>query len=107
MQGIVHILFANGDRSHTAHDLPPELDTFQSYVGGFLEEIPGFVLYQDKPCVAYANEDGDRLQLPVNSEATVLWRKQGKFFPDIRGQFPLLRGDVVVVTGDEEFMEEL
>lgn len=102
MRGIVHILFADGDRSRHPLDEPPPLEWFQGKVGGYLGRIPHLVQFEGNKCIAFFNEEGGRLNLPINVEATQLWRRQvGNM------DISLIRGDVIVVTGDQEFMEEL
>lgn len=55
-------------------------------------------------CVAFCDEDGRRKALPVNDAATKMWSSaMGCVIP--RSEW--LVGIVIVVTGDETFMEEL
>jgi hypothetical protein len=100
MRGTTHILRADGDEVHAVHDKPLELDWVQQAVGGFIQLVPGFTHYMNHPCIAYCNEEGKLYDLPVNKEATMAWRRCS-FTPDI------LVGDVLIISGDREFMETL
>jgi hypothetical protein len=54
------------------------------------------------PCVAFCNEDGKRLDLPVNWLATGLWHDaEGGGYEDY------LVGAIVVISGDSKLMDEL
>lgn len=100
MRGTFHILRADGDEVHGVRNEPLTLDLIRQFVGGDCEIIPGFTHYLRHPCVVFANEEGKRLDLPVNKDATMAWRRCSPT-PDI------LRGDVLIVSGDAEFMETL
>ena len=66
------------------------------------------------PCVAFCNEDGKRLDLPVNWLATGLWhdalvRKGSRFgvLAEGGGYEDYLVGVIVVISGDSKLMDEL
>jgi hypothetical protein len=100
MRGITHIIDADGDTIHGIHYTPLTLEFMQTCVGGPIEVVPHFTTYMSSRCVAFCNEEGKLRDLPVNKEATMLWRQQFNN-PDI------LVGNILIVTGDEEFMESL
>ena len=96
--------------SHTPEHLElngePDLAVLKNAIGGgWLEAIPHWNRYEGKPAVAFCDEEGKMKGLPFNRTATVLWHKQ------LKGTVPSLRdmlvGAVLVVTGDEQFMEAL
>lgn len=81
----------------------PTLKEEQAAVGdGLIETVPHLELFEGEQCVAFCNEEGRIDGLPFNADATKLWLANlGK------GPFryePLLYGDVIILTGDEEFM---
>lgn len=84
----------------------PSLGELQELVGGYIEIAPmlNHIMTPEglKPCVAFWNEDGRMMQLPLNRLATEMWSES---VPALRTQ-PIV-GNVVVLTGDEEFMENL
>jgi hypothetical protein len=100
VRGTFHILRADGDEVHGIRDKPAELEWLQQSVGGLIEIIPGFTKYLNHPCVAFCNEEGKILELPVNKEATMAWRR-------CMPTSDILHGDVLIVSGDREFMETL
>ncbi len=82
---------------------PPPLKELQGYLnGGYIELVPRFDTFDGKRCIAYCDEDGKRKRLPVNVSATVLWAKA--MGVDINYMRDELRGDVIILTGDDEFM---
>jgi Domain of unknown function (DUF3846) len=50
----------------------PALETLQEHVGGYIEMVPQGFKLDGKSAVMYVNEDGLRLKLPVNADATRL-----------------------------------
>jgi hypothetical protein len=102
--------------------IAPRMHELQRMVGGWLEAVPGFssIMHggQLHHCFALCNEEGKldrstfpgqtsrRGPLPPNEIATALYqaaaaRNPLSVFPDI------LLGTVVVLFGDQEFMEAL
>lgn len=63
---------------------PPTLTALKQLVGGYIEIVPQFtkLTYEGKHYIrgtAYMNEDGRRMQLPLNQTATDWWlRNLGK-----------------------------
>jgi hypothetical protein len=87
----------------------PSLDFLQTCVGGCIEIVPYFnsIGQGDTavPCVAFCNDLGKIQKLPHNNPATHLWRAaQAREKVEIADY---LVGNVVVITGDEELMENL
>lgn len=107
-------------------DADPTLEQLQEAVDGYIERVPYFDTIDVSGvvcgCVAYCNEDGKNLNLPMNLGATRAWHhalqrildKDGKrvyphgLFSKDGGQagnpVDLLVGSVIVVAGDAEFM---
>jgi hypothetical protein len=84
----------------------PGLPVLQKSVGGYIEHIPDWDKFDGQDCVAYCNEEGLLGDLPVNELATKLWRE----YLDSTGaayskELATLRGDVIILTGDPEFLE--
>jgi hypothetical protein len=82
------------------------LEWLQAQVGGYIELVPGFRRFhfrgEERDCIAYCNECGKIDDLPFNTVATALWFVAvGRVFEDY------LRGPVLILFGDREFMEAL
>lgn len=85
--------------------------------GGWLEKVPGFnsikIGKETHDCVALCDEDGKRKQMPFNQTATVMWQEAllaqghpGLCTPD-GALADYLVGPIVILYGDQEFMEVL
>jgi hypothetical protein len=92
------------------------LTALQKIVGGYIEAVPHFTTFPFngglQRCRAFCNEDGKREQLPYNRFATARWQQalqaQGASLQNSRGELlDFLVGNVAVVFGDAEFMENL
>jgi len=78
MIGTVITIAVDGSMKAQTFDKPiAEARTLQEIVGGYIEIVPGFdsIIIDDVliRCVAFSNEDGKRLQLPLNKKATMAW----------------------------------
>lgn len=102
MAGIMTIIKADGGLEKKALDTAPKLEALQAAVGGYIEVVPYFDTYLGQKAVAYCNEDGKLKGLPVNEQATRFW---GYALRPVMPLFDVLVGDVVVLTGDEEFLQ--
>jgi hypothetical protein len=84
------------------------LKFLQGAVGGYIELIPHFETHlingKEIACLAYCNEDGKRLELPLNTFATELWNAAIERTGGHNDTGDYLVGTVVIVTGDAEFM---
>jgi hypothetical protein len=89
---------ANGIEDYTVLTTVPSLTELQTAVGGYIETIPIFTEYAGNPCVAFCNEEGKLMNMPMNKRANDLW---GISTDD------KLVGDVVIITGDEAFLAAL
>jgi hypothetical protein len=115
MRGTAVILRPGEPPEFVDLDPPPaDLDfvrKLNEWVGGYIEIVPywqSFIVDRvTHRCVVYCNEDGKRLGLPVNDPANWLWdaalRRDNAppLIPDA------LVGTVVVLYGDDEFMESM
>jgi hypothetical protein len=101
-------------------DRPPELQELQAAIGGgYLELVPGFTSIAQwgkffprrrLRCVAFVDEHGklDHKNLPFNPAATLLWEDAEHRVRDEHGDYvDYLVGPVLVLFGDDEFMESL
>lgn len=81
----------------------PELQELKKHVGGYIELVPGFSLFVTNegihPCIAYCNEDGRSMGLPLNQTASEMWADNDPRYP--------LMGTIVILIGDQEFMNSL
>ena len=99
---------------------PPTIEELRKIIGDYIGTVHGFTsidIYGDgvaMPCVAFCNEDGKRLDLPVNWLATGLWhdalvRKGSRFglLAEGGGYEDYLVGVIVVISGNSKLMDEL
>lgn len=109
MKGQAVTYYSTGQTDVTAFVSPPTLDFLQAAVGGLIEAVPAFNTIEQggqvAPCVAFCNEEGKLEGQTLNVPATALWlaaqRRDGVSIDDV------LLGQVVILTGDDEFMESL
>ena len=122
MKGVLYIIPADPKaiRERCAITTPPTVEELRKIVGGYIGIVHGFTsidIYGDglaTPCVAFCNEGGRRLDLPVNWLATGLWhdalvRKGSRFGLLAEGGSyeDYLVGVIVVISGDSKLMDEL
>jgi hypothetical protein len=91
-------------------DAPPPLQFLRKAVRGHIELVPYFTRFQNAPCVALCNEHGKLAGLELNVEATRLWWYSAAEAHGIRPRQlggDTLAGPVVVLTGDQEFLQAL
>lgn len=109
MKGVMTIIGTNFTVTHEEFNDKIPLTELQHAVGGFIELVPFFESFDGEPCVAYCNEYGKLNSLPANRLATTMWYEQlmdnAKVTQDQLGDY--LVGPVVVLTGDQEFMDAL
>lgn len=94
----------------------PTLEEIQAGVGGFIEAVPHFdrmrIDGKWRKVAAYCNEEGKLDELPINKQATMLWEailaNQSVKLRDEKGRYTdVLVGPIVVLYGDDEFMEAI
>lgn len=114
MKGTMMTIPANGPLASVALAEPPALETLQQAVGGFLEVVPHLRTLETKsgtvPCVAFCNEEGklDRPHpLPKNPRANLLWSAAMQREYGCGPEPDYLVGTIVVLFGDDAFMETL
>lgn len=101
MDGKLVVLKVDGTREETPLATASGiLDKLQAAVGGYIETVPYFTTWEGQTCAAFCNEEGKLTGLPMNIQATALWRQQ-VLADDV------LVGDVAIVTGSASFMREL
>lgn len=101
MQGKMIILYADGTKTEKVYTgSTPELEDMQEAVDGWLEKInrKGMNRWldgkQSVPFVAFMNEEGMLRGLPINKQASESFQMG-------------IVGNVIVLTGDKEFMDAL
>jgi hypothetical protein len=93
----------------------PTLDGLRTAIGGGeVEIVPGLntIDYSGSvvPCLAFCDKDSKLKNQPINRDATILWDAallRGGYLGLLKpgGQIAdMLRGDVAVAFGDEQFM---
>jgi hypothetical protein len=100
------------------YNAPPTLDELRTAIGGgWLELVPYFNTIGVKPphsnsatvmdCIAFCDEKGKLKHAPFNEDATSAWEQSVR---RITGNIAIedhLRGTVLVLFGDREFMAAL
>jgi hypothetical protein len=121
-KGVLYIIPADPKAIRERWEItaPPTIEELRKIVGGYIGTVPGFTsidVYGDglaMPCVAFCNEDGKRVDLPVNWLATGMWhdalvRKGSRFglLAEGGGYEDYLVGVIVVISGNSKLMDEL
>jgi hypothetical protein len=132
MKGTMLTISVNGTVKTTPLNGPPDLDTMQEAVGGYITQVPYLdsvehagTVYQ---CVAFVDEEGMLKNKPVNEFANRIWdaalKRSGNedvryrvgalaraIDPSVSEQtHPLkdsLLGPIVIIYGDNDLMSEL
>jgi hypothetical protein len=100
---------------------PPDLMTLFKAVGGLAEQIPNLTSYESANlssyehvgtlvrCVAFRNKDASTDSQLINERAQNIWMKSLLRHRRERSHHPgdVLRGPVVILFGDNDFMERL
>lgn len=118
MEGTAIVYHADGSVNlHGPLKEGPPLKWLREQVKGHIELVPLFQSIKvggiEHKCIAYCNEEGKLHLMPVNRTATELWDSSIKTINrgslrDKDGQYlDVLVGSIVVLFGDEEFMEDL
>lgn len=74
---------------------PVNLEAVQKAVGGYIEAVPYFNMYEGEPCQAWCDEEGKLKGYKFNREATNAWLKACS--PTTHGDH--LVGDICILTG--------
>jgi hypothetical protein len=92
-----------GEVKRTPLNTHPTLDQLKDIVGGYIELVPYFNKFENKPCIAFCNEMGKLHELPVNLKATNLWIDAygGSVSPDY------LVGSIAIVVGPRSFLNSM
>lgn len=106
MRGTILAVNTDGTMSTRVVSDPGVLIHLRAIVGGHIEIVPGWdhILLDGvrRSCVAFCNEEGKLLDLPINHRATDMW------YGCLGGPVAdYLCGNIAVVWGDAEFMREL
>ena len=115
MKGTMLVIGHDASVERTDLTGPPDLAALQKAVGGWLEKVPYFnsIEYDGAVhrCAALCNEEGklDRpTPLPRNPAATDYWAQAMKRDHGVASPMPdYLVGNIVVLFGDDEFMDAL
>ena len=121
-KGLLYIIPADPKaiRERCEITTPPTIEELRKIIGDYIGTVHGFTsidIYGDgvaMPCVAFCNEDGKRLDLPVNRLATGLWhdalvRKGSRFglLAEGGGYEDYLVDVILVISGDSKLLDEL
>jgi hypothetical protein len=115
MKGTMLVIPVAGKPVATQYAGPPDLPALQKAVGGYIEPIPYFneIFHggQWRRCVAFADEDGKRKELPYNGVAHICWDAALRRLTGASRRSPsapdYLVGPIAVLFGDDEWMAEL
>lgn len=101
----ITILIIPADASKPTHlsAVEPGLELFQELVGGWIEQLPGRVApgVEGHSWLAYVNEEGKIIGLPVNDRATAFMHSVGGIYP-----WDTINGNMIIIgDGGEEGVE--
>lgn len=88
------IIPADASKPTQLSSVEPALEAFQELVGGWIEQLPG----RDAPGVeghswlAYVNEEGKIMGLPVNDRASAFMHSVGGIFP-----WDTINGNMIII----------
>lgn len=104
-QGHIIVIKPDGSQTQELVQKPPNLAESQKLVGGYIEVVPGWNQWFLKDygfvdAVVICDEEGKLRDKPLNQKATGLWRAHAGQSRDV------LVGDIVVIAGSKEFIEE-
>lgn len=106
MKGVIITIPVMGEITLKEVTSPNLLSDLQKIVGGHIEAVPYFDKFmwekKKQSCVAFCNEEGKLLDLPINHRATFFWLNAKSAPID-----DVLVGDIAIVLGDEEFMKRI
>jgi hypothetical protein len=105
MKGKLTVLVPNKRQETVELDVAVKLQLLCDIVGGNIEQVPYWSTYEGEPCVVFCDDEGKVKKLPVNKEATEEWHYARVREGVKRVADKELRGPVVIVTGDKDFME--
>jgi hypothetical protein len=112
MKGRLIVVGTDGSLTVTELTAPPDYETINEAVGGYIEIVPGFNRFGNCECVAFCNEEGklERMNeegklesMFLNIIAQALWERSVGF--KINDDY--LVGPVAIIVGDEELLREL
>lgn len=92
MKGHTIIIKVDGTLEEKDWDHMPPLDYYRQAVGGHIDTVP----YWPKG-VAFCHGEGKLLGFETNVAAQLIWGHQ----------FDVLVGNIIQITGDDEFMRQL
>lgn len=105
MKGTTTLIAVDGTETAVewSHAIP--LKFLQEAVGGYIELVPYFNEFRGAFCVAWCNEHGKISTPPmeVNKKANEHWA----IALNGAAMFDTLRGPILIVQGDNEFIEAL
>jgi hypothetical protein len=81
----------------------PDLQKLRDAVLGDIEVVPMFDTFDDKPCVAFCNEDGKGRGMRVNALAQRYWERAVKA-PILND---VLVGPIAIIVGPIGFLKQL
>lgn len=86
----------------------PKYEFLFQAVGGYIELVPEFDTYLHQRCIVWCNEEGKLKEMPVNHRATLAWNDAvgGRLLPAGQPPLDVLVGDILVITGDDEILND-
>jgi hypothetical protein len=105
MKGKLTILRPGKKQEIVEMTSPLRLQLMNDIAGGDIEQIPYWSTYEGEECVVFGNTNAKMNKLQVNKSANADWH-DARVREGIKGKpEDELRGPIVIVTGDAEFME--
>jgi hypothetical protein len=114
MRGGLFIVRQNGDIETRSIDRPPTAEELREIVSGYIEMIPYWTHLSvaskniDSDCVGFCDSDGKTIGNKLSNElATAIWEVDlNRKGMSAKGRDYLV-GDIVLVWGDQELLDNL
>jgi hypothetical protein len=88
-------------------DSPPGISMLQAWCEGYVKAIPLFDQYEGKKAVALCNEEGQRLEMPFNETAQLLYMAIASMAHDSPVREALFGNVVIIAVDSDTELEEL
>jgi Domain of unknown function (DUF3846) len=110
MKGIAYLIPADETSPVVATELKarPQYEFLSQSVGGYIELVPEFDTYLHQRCTVWCNENGKLERMPINTRATMAWNAAlgGRLIPEGQPPLDVLVGDILVIAGDDEILND-
>ena len=104
-----YLITINGTIIESKIDKYPDYTEIKKAVGGYIQLVPDFHVYDTDPCHVWCNEEGKLIGQSHNTVATKAWRDYLTANNDgrqINWSMVDLTGPIFIVVGPRSFLDE-